>query len=77
MDESSFIYSEVVGYDVVDIDRGSVGFIKNVNSGVAQDLIVVEKADGETFMIPCVKAFVQGFDHDKKVVNVTLIEGIM
>ncbi len=77
MDQTSFIYSEVVGYDVRDVDRGSVGVIKNVNSGVAQDLIIVEKADGETFMIPCVKAFVQGFDHENKVLNVTLIEGIM
>lgn len=77
MDEDSFMYSEVVGYEVKDVERGVVGKIRKINTGAAHELIVVEKEDGSTFMIPSVKAFVQGFDHENKVLNVTLIEGIM
>jgi len=77
LDEESFMYSEVVGYEVQDLERGLVGKIQIVTTGAVHDLITVEKEDGTTFMIPSVKAFVKGFDHDKKVLNVTLIEGMM
>ncbi len=77
MDEDTFIYSEIEGYAVEDETHGSVGVIKSVTSGAAQDLIVVEKPDGSTFMIPSVKEFVKGFDHEARVLRVNLIEGIM
>ena len=61
MAEDTFMYSEVVGYEVIDEGHGVVGTIKSVNGGTAHDLIIVEKEDGSTFMIPSVKAFVKGF----------------
>lgn len=77
MDEDSFIFSEVVGYEVIDEEKGLVGKIKKVDAGAAHELIVVEKENGETFMIPSVKAFVKGFDHESKALKVKLIEGMM
>jgi len=77
MDEDSFMYSEVIGYEVVDAERGRVGSLKKVDTGAAHELIIVEKEDGSTFMIPSVKAFVQSFDHKNKILNVKLIEGMM
>lgn len=77
MDEDTFMYSEVIGYEVIDEVEGAVGKVKSVNSGAVHDLIVVEKENGSTFMIPSVKAFVLGFDHANKKLNVKLIEGMM
>tara|TARA_Y100001933_G_C18978837_1_gene555816 strand:+ start:51 stop:557 length:507 start_codon:yes stop_codon:yes gene_type:complete len=76
-DEHTFMFSEVVGYDVVDKEKGKVGKIKKVHASAAHELIVVEKEDGETFMIPCVKAFILGFNHSAKEMNVKLIEGMI
>ncbi len=77
MEEDTFMYSEVVGYKVIDEEQGFVGTIQAVNDGAAHELILVEKEDGSTFMIPSVKAFVMGFDHSSKTLNVKLIEGMM
>jgi len=77
MTEDTFMYSEIVGYSVVDEERGEVGILEKVDTGAVHELLIVKKADGETFMIPCVKAFIEGFDHKEKVLRVKLIEGMM
>ncbi len=76
-DEHTFMFSEIVGYQVIDQEKGPVGTVKNVHASAAHELIVVEKEDGETFMIPCVKAFILGFDHPTRKMNVNLIEGMI
>ncbi|WP_430882813.1 ribosome maturation factor RimM [Fusibacter sp. JL216-2] len=76
-DEHTFMFSEIVGYQVIDQEKGLVGTVKNVHASAAHELIVVEKEDGETFMIPCVKAFILGFDHPTRKMNVNLIEGMI
>ncbi len=77
MDSDSFMYSEVIGYDVIDAEQGLVGKLKKVDTGAAHELIIVEKEDGSTFMIPSVKAFIKKFDHKSSELHVTLIEGMM
>lgn len=77
MDEDTFMYSEVAGYDVVDSHHGKVGVLVKVETGAVHELLVVERENGDTFMVPCVKAFVDGFDHGTRTVKVSLIEGMM
>ncbi len=43
MEEDTFMYSEVVGYKVIDEEQGFVGTIQAVNDGAAHELILVEK----------------------------------
>ena len=51
--------------------------VSDVIQNTAQDIFEVEKKDGKKFLVPKVDEFVKNIDAEKKLIEVSLIEGLM
>lgn len=67
---------EILNFKVKDKDQTDLGKVINFTSNGAQDLLVVEKADGKTFEIPFVEAFIKKIDWKSQTLVMDLPEGI-
>jgi 16S rRNA processing protein RimM len=65
-----------VGYTMVDATLGEVGKIKSVEQMPAQEMAVVETANGAVY-VPLIEAFIQKIDKPAKRVFVDLPEGLL
>lgn len=76
LDDSEFWVGDLVGSSVVLPNGASVGRVKDVITGEAQDLLVVETEAGER-MVPLVKEIVTEVDVDSRRVVVDPPEGLL
>ncbi len=74
--QQSLYLVEIEGFEIIDEEAGSIGFIKGFSSNGAQDLLLVEDDDAE-YEIPFVKEFIVKIDHDEKTVETRLPEGLL
>lgn len=71
-----FYYFQVIGFDIEDKQRGTLGKIKDIIEMPAQDLIAMEYM-GKEVLIPMVEHFVGDADFEKKCVFTDLPEGLI
>ncbi|MEQ8243738.1 ribosome maturation factor RimM [Fulvivirga sp.] len=76
LDPGKFYYHQVVGYTVKDQKLGEVGIITGIFTSNMQDLITVDY-DGTEILIPINDDIVHDADHENKILNVDLPEGLM
>lgn len=75
--------ADLIGLPVIDARFGNVGVLDEVLSPAGQDIYVVKRENGKTFMFPCVKDFVEeislGEDSDSRErgIYVHLIDGFL
>jgi 16S rRNA processing protein RimM len=67
---------EILGFIVVDEERGEVGPIIDFSTNTAQDLLVVD-FKGESYDIPFVDAFIQKIDFKNKKVFMDIPQGLL
>ncbi len=75
-----FFIADIIGLPVIDTKDGRiVGTLDDVLAPAGQQVYVIKKADGKTFMVPCVPEFIKevsfGEDSDAGI-YVSLIEGM-
>ena len=68
--------SEILDFQIVDPNGKVLGKISGFSNNVAQDVLVVEKADGGQAEIPFVEDFIVEIDFDNKKIEMDLPEGI-
>ncbi|MBR6917260.1 MAG: 16S rRNA processing protein RimM [Clostridia bacterium] len=75
-----FFIADIIGLPVYDdADGRTIGTMKEVLSPVGQQVYVIEKPDGRTFMVPCVPEFIKEVsfgDSRDAGIYVKLIEGM-
>ncbi len=69
-----FLFDEITGYAVIDKNYGPLGELIHVNDSSPQIFLEVENEEGVLF-IPA-KAFIRNIDHDKRIVEVEVPEGL-
>jgi 16S rRNA processing protein RimM len=75
-DQQSLYLVEIEGFEIIDQNAGSIGFIKGFSSNTAQDLLLVEDDDVE-YEIPFVKEFIVSINHEEQTVETNLPEGLL
>ncbi len=75
-DKQSLYLVEIEGFEMIDEDAGSIGFITGFSSNTAQDLLLVKNGDIE-YEIPFVKDFILQINHSDKIVKTKLPEGLL
>jgi len=76
LSRGEFYSEEVVGFEVIDIENGSLGVVKEVfEHGLSRHLVVVR--DQKEVMIPTNGPFIQGINKAKKKITVTLPDGFL
>lgn len=74
--ESDFYYHEVIGFTLVDENKGNLGTVNQIYEGATQDLIGMEYK-GKEILIPVVDEIVLNLDRQNKLLHVRLPEGLL
>lgn len=71
-----FYYHEIVGFTVVDTEKGELGPITEVLEYPTQAILQVMK-DKKEVLIPILDQVIQNVDRDKKILTITAPEGLI
>jgi 16S rRNA processing protein RimM len=71
-----FYYFQVIGYRVVDAQRGPLGRVKDFLDGTSHDFMAMAY-QGKEVLIPITDAFVGLADHEAQTIAVDLPEGLV
>ncbi|MBR4838608.1 MAG: 16S rRNA processing protein RimM [Bacteroidales bacterium] len=74
--EDEFYYSEIVGFKLIDEEKGEVGIISNVLEYPTQAVIQVMK-DGKEILIPVHEDILQKVNKKAKTLNIKAPEGLI
>lgn len=76
LDEDQFYYHEIVGYQVIDEEKGPLGLVASVASLPHQDLLVMDY-QGHEVLIPITNDIVLSHDAEAETLTVRLPEGLL
>ncbi len=76
MGEDQFYFHEIIGYKVIDINRGNIGVISGVNDTTTQPLFEIDY-QGKQILIPMNDEFIEKLDKNKKELFVNTPEGLI
>ena len=75
--KEDFYLCEVEGFKVVEQTLGEVGVVGGFVSNPGQDLIRLQAADSQEFLIPLVDDFILEVDRDQKILHMSLPPGLL
>ncbi|MGV6829002.1 MAG: ribosome maturation factor RimM [Flavobacteriales bacterium] len=73
---NQFYYHEIIGFEVEDINFGSVGVITGVNDSTTQALLEINRK-GIQILIPITDEIIKKVDRVKKIITVIAPEGLI
>lgn len=76
--EDSFFIDDIIGCQVTDTDRGTLGIVKEVLQTGSNDVYIVRGSDKyKEVLVPALKTVVNKIDIENKSIEVTLPEGLL
>ena len=75
-DEDGFYAEDLIGYTIVDDRREAIGKIIDYNDSTENVLFVVTTTDGNEIFIPVADELIEEIDTEKKIIYMSLPEGI-
>lgn len=75
-DEDEFLYTDLIGLNVVDGDDQFIGIVQNVSDYGSGDILEVKPTEGETILVPFTKTFVPVIDIAAKRIVVDYAESV-
>jgi 16S rRNA processing protein RimM len=70
--------SGLIGFTLVDVSKGEIGEIVDVDDRVAANpLLVVEREDGEELLVPAADEFVVSIDEEGQTITMEIPEGLL
>lgn len=76
MGENQFYYHEIIGFSVVDLNKGYIGVITGVNDNTSQPLFEID-FEGKEILIPLNDSFINKLDKNAKELIVDTPEGLI
>jgi len=74
---NKFYYHEVIGFKVIDLNKGFIGVIKVVNDSAAQTFLEIQYDSATTILVPLLDNFIKKIDRDKKEMHIAAPEGLI
>jgi len=76
LEGNKFYFHEVIGYDVTDAEKGSIGKVESFIEQTAQTIMVVKKDDHE-ILLPISDSIIQKVDRKNSLILVDAPEGLI
>ena len=76
LEKGQFYYHEVIGFQIIDQNRGELGKITQIYETGNQDLIAMQ-FQGKEVLIPLVDDFILNINREKNTLEVNLPEGLI
>lgn len=77
LQKDEYFVADLIGLQVVTEDGEPFGRLKNVLETGANDVYVVETAEGKEVLLPAIKECVLQIDMDKGVITVHIMDGLL
>lgn len=77
LEGNRFYYHEVIGFEVEDINEGSLGVLREINDNSAQAILCIDHPSGKEVMIPLVDQFLVEVDREGRKLKVAAPEGLV
>ncbi|NPA43820.1 MAG: 16S rRNA processing protein RimM [Chlorobi bacterium] len=74
---NKFYYHEIMGFEAVDRDHGSLGVIKDVNDAAAQPYFIIQHPSGKEILVPIHDDFLLQVDRENKKIHLRTPEGLV
>jgi len=76
-EDGEYSWQYFVGFDTEDATHGHLGKLVAVDESTINTLFVVERPNGEELLIPAQEEFIEGLDHDKRIIKFNLPDGLL
>lgn len=73
---NKFYYHEIIGFTVIDNEKGAIGKITNVLNYPQQDIFEIRNNTSE-ILIPITDKVIENVDREKKIITVSAPEGLI
>lgn len=77
LQKDEYFIADLIGLEVVNEDGSFTGVLKDVMETGANDVYVVESADGKEVLIPAIKDCILKVDLEKEQILVHLLDGLL
>lgn len=74
---NKFYFHEIIGFKVLDKNKGNIGIIEAVNDSAAQTFLEVQYDDDTTILVPLLDAFIKKVDRKNKELHIEAPEGLI
>jgi len=76
LSDDQFYYHEIIGFKVIDLKYGEVGYIKQVQDHDTQAFLEIEK-NKKNILIPINDYFIMSVDKSKKIIRIKTPDGLL
>jgi 16S rRNA processing protein RimM len=76
LDGNQFYFHDIIGFEIVDTQYGSIGILRGVNDTTSQALFEVDK-EGDEILIPVNDEFIKEVNRESKTITVTTPDGLI
>ena len=77
LEEDEYYIADLIGMKVVTEDGTSVGILKDVMETGANDVYVVQDAQGKELLLPAIHQCILDVDIEKNIMTVHLMKGLV
>lgn len=77
LEEDEYYYADLIGLKVVTDSDEEFGVLKDIMETGANDVYVIERADGSEVLLPAIRECILDVDMDKNVMRVHLMKGLV
>ena len=77
LEEGEYYVADLLGAKVIDTDGNNIGTFKDYLETPANDVYIIETAEGKDIMIPAVDEFIKDVDAENGIMTVKLIKGML
>lgn len=74
--KKQFYFHEIVGYSVIDSQKGDIGKIEQILEAPEQDLLQISHL-GKELLIPVIDEFIEKLDRRRKILFISAPEGLI
>ena len=75
--KGKFYVHELIGFDVVDEEKNSIGTLSEIMQTGANDVYVVTRPDASEILLPVIPSVVLDIDADRRLIRVHLLDGLI
>ncbi len=76
-EDGEYSWQYFIGFDTEDKEHGYLGKLVDVDESTVNTLFIVERPDDEELLIPAQEAFIEGINHEKRLIKFNLPDGLL
>ena len=77
LDGNKFYFHEVIGFQVVDENHGTVGKIDGFYENITQPLMIIIGNENKEILSPVIDSFIKLVDRENKTIEISVPEGLI